>query len=106
MNKKLVMVISVVVCVLASSTGLTQQQSDYIIVRIINDGGEALRISAYDNVCGVTLLEKVLVRNAETSAQLCTQGMDKGDVTIRNLETGAVRHYRDVLGGAKLAAPY
>ena len=84
---------------------MTQQLSDYINVRIINNGGSELQISVYDNVCGVMLLEKRLVRDAETSAQLCTQGMDKGDVTIRNLETGAVRHYRDVLGGATLAAP-
>ncbi len=106
MNKKLLMVVSVVICVLTSSTGLTQQQSDYIIVSIINNSGEALRISAYDNVCGVMLLEKRLVRDAETSAELCTQGMDKGDVTIRNLETGAVRHYQNVVGGTKLAAPH
>ena len=85
---------------------MSQQLSDYINVRIINDSREELRVSVYDNVCGVMLLEKRLVRNGEIDAQLCTQGMDKGDVTIRNLETGAVRHYQNVVGGAKLAAPY
>jgi len=105
MNKTLSIAISILFFVFVSSPGMGQQQSDYIDVRIINDSGEALQISVYDNVCGVMLLEKRLVRNAETSAQLCTQDMDRGDVTIRNLETGAVRHYRDVLGGANLVAP-
>lgn len=95
----------VVVVALVSSTGTTQQLFDYINVRIINNSGEDVRISVYDNVCGVMLLEKRLVRDGETSAQLCTQGMDRGDVTVRNLETGAERRHQGVLGGAKLVAP-
>ena len=105
MIKLPLMVVSFFAFLLASSIGMTQQQSDYITVRIINNAGEALQVSVYDNVCGVMLLEKRLVRDAETSAELCTQGMDKGDVTIRNLETGTERRYRDVLGGARLVAP-
>lgn len=105
MNKMLLMVVSVVVAGLVCSTGVTQQLSDYINVRIINNRGEDVRISVYDNVCGVMLLEKRLVRDGETSAQLCTQGMDRGDVTVRNLETGAERRYQSVLGGARLVAP-
>jgi hypothetical protein len=105
MKRVLLLVAAVVASSLVPSTGMTQQLSDYINVRIINDRGSDLRISAYDNVCGVMLLEKRLARSAEISAQLCTQGMDKGDVTVRNLETGAERRYQSVLRGARLAAP-
>jgi len=105
MNKTLLMVVSGVLFALLSSSGMSQQLSDYINVRIINDSRDELRVSVYDNVCGVMLLEKRLVRNGEIDAQLCTQGMDKGDVTIRNLLTGAERRYQSVVRGAKLAAP-
>jgi hypothetical protein len=105
MNKTLLVAFPILFSVFMASSGVGQQMSDYIDVGIVNNSGEVQQISVYDNVCGVLILEKRLVRDAETSAQLCTEGMDRGDVTIRNLETGAERRYRGVLGGARLAAP-
>lgn len=105
MNNMRLMVSVLVMSACASSTGMAQQLSDYITVGVVNNTGVELRISVYDNVCGVMLLEKRLVRNGETSTELCTQGMDRGDVTIRNLETGVERRFQGVLGGARLAAP-
>ena len=105
MNKTLLMAFPILFSVFMASSGVGQQLSDYIDVGIVNNSGEVQQISVYDNVCGVLILEKRLVRDGETSAQLCTEGMDRGDVTIRNLETGAERRDRGVLGGARLAAP-
>jgi len=76
-----------------------------INVLIVNDGAYDQRVAVIDNICKRPVLEKRLVANGELPAQVCAREMGRGDLTIRDLDTGAQRRHRGILDGDRIATP-
>ncbi len=76
-----------------------------INVVITNPYSVAREVEAVDNVCGTPLFAKPMEGEASISVQICTRGMGRGDVSIRDLGTGSEQRYSDVLQGANLSVP-
>jgi hypothetical protein len=76
-----------------------------ITISIVNPGFDERMIEVVDNICRQVVVSATLVRESSVMAHVCTRGMDRADVTIRNPLTGASHHYPDVLRGAQLSAP-
>lgn len=76
-----------------------------INLTIVNPSRGAHEIEVIDNVCQRVVLSKVLVGNGMIPIQVCSEGMDRGDVTIRNLLDGETVRFDDVMGGTRLQAP-
>lgn len=82
--------------------GLADQ---YIDVRIVNDSQYDQRIEVVDNICHLIVLQKRIVAGGAIPAVICSRGIEKGDVTIRNLVTGSEQRYPNVSDGEYLRAP-
>lgn len=82
-----------------------QAEDGYINIEIVNDGQYDQRIAVVDNICQQLVLERRILADGLMLAQVCARQMDRGHVTLRNLETGAEREYRDVLDGDRLSIP-
>lgn len=95
-----------IVFALATTLVMSAQASDgYINIEIVNDGENDQRIAVVDNICQQLVLERRIIADGLVPAQVCARKMDRGQVTIRNLETGAEREYRNVLDGDRLRIP-
>jgi hypothetical protein len=103
--RSVLLVIHALALTLVSISAVAQQQEGYINIEIVNDGQYDQRITVFDDVCNLVVLERRIVANGEIAAQVCARAMDRGLVTVRNLETGAEREYRNVLDGDRLSTP-
>lgn len=88
------------------STSLSAQTlAQPINLTIVNPSRGGRKIEVVDNVCQQVVLSKLLVGNGMIQIQVCSRGMDRGDVTIRNLLDGETVRFDDVMGGTRLQAP-
>jgi len=76
-----------------------------IDISIVNSSGDDLDVEVFDNLCGDVVASGRLVGKSELAAQVCSQDMNRGDVSVRDLRSGAEQRYTDVLDGANLEAP-
>jgi hypothetical protein len=95
----------ILIGLLLAAPTLARAQDGYINIRVVNHGAYDARVALVDNICNRLVLEKRIVADAELPAQVCARGMDRGDVTIRNLETGAEQRHRDLLDGDQVPTP-
>lgn len=96
-----------IVHALAAALMVTGAQADdgYINIEIVNGGPYDQRIAVVDDICQQLVLERRIVADGMMPARVCARQMDRGQVTLRNLETGAEREYRGVLDGDRLSVP-
>lgn len=78
---------------------------EYITVRVVNSHAYDHPVEMYDNVCKRVVFSRRIVGHATLNAQVCAFDMGKGDVTLRNLQTGAQQHYKGFIDNAKLEVP-
>jgi polyisoprenoid-binding protein YceI len=76
-----------------------------ITIVIVNPGFDERMIEVVDNICREVVISATLAAESSVRAHVCTRGMDKGDVTIRNTLTGAQQRHADIIGDARLTAP-
>jgi hypothetical protein len=79
--------------------------SGYINIEIVNNGTDDQRVSLVDNLCEDLVLEKRILAHGILPASVCSRDMGRGDVTIRNLETGAEQRHRGIHSGAQIGMP-
>ncbi|NEX17816.1 MAG: hypothetical protein C1943_14645 [Halochromatium sp.] len=77
----------------------------YINIEIVNDGQYDQRIAVVDNICHLLVLERRIIADGLMPAQVCSRKMNRGNVTLRNLESGAEREFPNVLDGDQLNVP-
>jgi hypothetical protein len=87
---------------LIPTAGLPEQ---HINVQIVNDSQYEQRVEVVDNMCHLVVLEKLIDGEGMIPAEICSSGMDKADVTIRNLDSGSEQRYQDVHEGDSLEVP-
>ncbi|MGB5830872.1 MAG: hypothetical protein WBG92_02635 [Thiohalocapsa sp.] len=78
---------------------------EYIDVRIVNPGTRDSDMEVIDNICERVVLSKPMVAESMLAAQICAHDMGKGDLTIRNSQTGAEQRHRDVMENASVPVP-
>jgi hypothetical protein len=76
-----------------------------ITVHIVNPGFDERMIEVVDNICRQVVVSATLAGESSVRAHVCTRGMGKGDVTIRNTLTGAQQRHADIIHDARLTAP-
>jgi hypothetical protein len=76
-----------------------------ITVHIVNPGFDERMIEVVDNICRQVVMSATLASESSVRAHVCTRGMRKGDVTIRNTLTGAQQRHADIIDDARLTAP-
>jgi hypothetical protein len=76
-----------------------------ITIRIVNPGFDERMVEVVDNVCRQVVISATLAAESSVRAHVCTRGMNKGDVTVRNTLTGAQQRHADIIGDASLTAP-
>lgn len=76
-----------------------------ITVEIVNPGFDERMIEVVDNICREVVVSATLAAESSVRAHICTRGIGKGDVTIRNTLTGAQQRHADIIGDARLTAP-
>jgi hypothetical protein len=77
----------------------------YIDVEIVNNSTYDQEIAVVDNICRTVVLERRIVADGRIPARVCARNMNRGDLTIRNLETGSERQYRGILNGDRVQVP-
>ncbi|MFB1489642.1 MULTISPECIES: hypothetical protein [unclassified Thiocapsa] len=76
-----------------------------ITVHIVNPGFDERMIEVVDNICRRVVMSATLAAESSVAAHVCTRGINKGDVTVRNTLTGAQQRHADIIGDARLTAP-
>jgi hypothetical protein len=76
-----------------------------ITISIVNPGFDERMIEVVDNICRQVVMSATLAAESSVRAHVCTRGMNKGDVTIRNTLTGAQQRHADIIDDARLTAP-
>ncbi len=76
-----------------------------ITIRIVNPGFDERMIEVVDNICRRVVMSATLAAESSVRAHVCTRGMNRGDVTVRNTLTGAQQRHADIIGDARLTAP-
>jgi hypothetical protein len=76
-----------------------------ITIQIVNPGFDERMIEVVDNICRQVVMSATLAAESSVRAHVCTRGMNKGDVTIRNTLTGAQQRHADIIDDARLTAP-
>ncbi|RKT42985.1 hypothetical protein [Thiocapsa rosea] len=76
-----------------------------ITINVVNPGFDERMIEVVDNICRQVVMSATLAAESSVRAHVCTRGMNKGDVTIRNTLTGAQQRHADIIGDARLTAP-
>lgn len=77
----------------------------YINIEIVNNGVNDQRVAVVDKICQDLVLEKRVIAHGILPAQVCAREMGRGDITIRNLETGDERRHAGILDGARVQTP-
>jgi hypothetical protein len=76
-----------------------------ITISIVNPGFDERMIEVVDNICRRVVVSATLAGESSVRAHVCTRGINKGDVTIRNTLTGAQQRHSDIINDARLRAP-
>lgn len=91
--------------ILSSLCSTALADSGYINIEVVNDSSYDQRVAVTDNICGNLVLEKRIIADGRLPAQVCARDMGRGNVTIRNLETGSERQYQGILDGDRVQTP-
>lgn len=62
-------------------------------------------IEVVHNICRQVVMSARLAAESSVRAHVCTRGMSKEDVTIRNALTEAQQRHPDIIDDARLTAP-
>ena len=89
----------------AAAACRAQVPDGYIDLQIVNPSPVVRRTAVYDNVCDELVLDKPVDGNGAIPVQVCARGMGRGDVTVRNIDTGAEQRHEDVFGGTQIEVP-
>jgi hypothetical protein len=103
--KNATIVLAVFLAIAAPAATYADPTGGYIKVRVVNSHGDDHPVEMVDNICKRVVFSKRIVGHATLDAQVCSYDMGKGDVTLRNLQSGARQHYRGFIDNAKLEVP-
>ena len=104
MRNRLFTTASVLLVLCALSTNALAD-SGYIDVEIVNNGEYDQQVTVIDNICRTVVLEQRIIANGSLPARVCARNMSRGDLTIRNLETGREQQHQGILNGDSVQVP-